>query len=737
MQRLAPEAAAAKLIDGLAADDEGVRRYAAELLVQVGDGAVVPLIEALNRRPSELHQDNAMRVLEDLAATTRTGGHTPANLARAYYRLLVETLDVDELVYMAATLEWWTPAQEFHRTFVSLKEFLEYRTLAGIGNAERTLDWVDKHEDWLRPAAGRALRQLRSISQAVQYYNRGSRRRSKEKGLLAAADRLNQLRTMIGDLGPPHDRVFLAVADHWSERINEAIRQLQGKSELELDIRTDSIRIRDLDTTAVLVFEVSNEGEGLASNIQMTLDAPDGVLELLSTPVHYLPPLGQGDRVTTEFTVRRQGEGVVPVNLDVRYDDPQVEGQTRRFVREVRFFVEETPYKEIGTSPYIAGPPVKTPAMFYGREDVFEWVQENLSGTYQDNVLVLYGERRTGKTSVLYQLPYRLPETYAFVLTDLQSIAYALGSTSDLLHAMSRKLTNGLRKQGFDLPKVEREEFEAQPIEVFVELGETVGDMAVAMGRRAVLIVDEFDLLIEAVERGDVSPFVFDCIRGLMQHQDGLSFIFAGAHKLSAMLKNPQSILFNTALRRKVSFLHIDEAERLIREPVKDVLWYEELAVEKILRVTAGQPYFIQYILHEIVNLARQDSRNFVTLRDVDRALQTTVVETTGIIRHSYMSLERDQQVTLAAMASIADDGRPFVGLEDVAETLRQDNVTVSKRDLFDTLRQLVDRDFIVERRGEGTDKQYGFAMDLVRIWLERNDEYTRLVEELQDEPAT
>ena len=42
--------------------------------------------------------------------------------------------------------------------------------------------------------------------------------------------------------------------------------------------------------------------------------------------------------------------------------------------------------------------------------------------------------------------------------------------------------------------------------------------------------------------------------------------------------------------------LERDEAERLIRSPVKDVLWYDDLAVEKILRVTAGQPYFIQYL---------------------------------------------------------------------------------------------------------------------------------------------
>jgi hypothetical protein len=93
----------------------------------------------------------------------------------------------------------------------------------------------------------------------------------------------------------------------------------------------------------------------------------------------------------------------VPISLDARYDDPQRESQQKRFVREVRFFVEDTPYRDIGTSPYIAGPPVKTPEMFYGRRTTFSWIQENVSGTYQENVLVLYGERRTGKTSMLYQ----------------------------------------------------------------------------------------------------------------------------------------------------------------------------------------------------------------------------------------------------------------------------------------------------------------------------------------------
>ena len=42
--------------------------------------------------------------------------------------------------------------------------------------------------------------------------------------------------------------------------------------------------------------------------------------------------------------------------------------------------------------------------MFVGRQDVFDFVREHLLGTYQNNVIVLHGQRRTGKTSILYRL---------------------------------------------------------------------------------------------------------------------------------------------------------------------------------------------------------------------------------------------------------------------------------------------------------------------------------------------
>ena len=50
-------------------------------------------------------------------------------------------------------------------------------------------------------------------------------------------------------------------------------------------------------------------------------------------------------------------------------------------------------------NPYIAGNPVTSAEMFFGRADVFAFVQQALIGKHRDNVIILYGQRRTGETS--------------------------------------------------------------------------------------------------------------------------------------------------------------------------------------------------------------------------------------------------------------------------------------------------------------------------------------------------
>ena len=45
-------------------------------------------------------------------------------------------------------------------------------------------------------------------------------------------------------------------------------------------------------------------------------------------------------------------------------------------------------------NPYIAGAPIVEPSMFFGRQDVFQWIERSLSGKYVNHILVIHGQRR-------------------------------------------------------------------------------------------------------------------------------------------------------------------------------------------------------------------------------------------------------------------------------------------------------------------------------------------------------
>ena len=65
----------------------------------------------------------------------------------------------------------------------------------------------------------------------------------------------------------------------------------------------------------------------------------------------------------------------------------------------------------LGASPYIVGSPVDRQEMFFGRADVIERIQRQVGASTHANVILLEGNRRTGKTSILRQLgnPDALP----------------------------------------------------------------------------------------------------------------------------------------------------------------------------------------------------------------------------------------------------------------------------------------------------------------------------------------
>ena len=74
-------------------------------------------------------------------------------------------------------------------------------------------------------------------------------------------------------------------------------------------------------------------------------------------------------------------------------------------------------------NPYIVGNPIRSKDMFFGREDDFRFIRDKLVNSPTGLIIVLAGERRSGKTSILYQiLNGRLGERFVPVFIDMQAM---------------------------------------------------------------------------------------------------------------------------------------------------------------------------------------------------------------------------------------------------------------------------------------------------------------------------
>ena len=240
-------------------------------------------------------------------------------------------------------------------------------------------------------------------------------------------------------------------------------------------------------------------------------------------------------------------------------------------------------------NPYIAGAPVVEASMFFGREDVFGWIERSLEGKFVDHILVLHGQRRVGKTSVLKQIPNFLPDKYIQVFFDLQG---RTGTTLDrflwwLASEIARTLKRG---HGINIPKPDPKAFE----DTEYLINEFLPGLRPVLGDYVLLLTfDEFDTLDRPEIQETLASPLIAYLRRLIEVEE-LNFIFSigsSGDKLENMQAS-YTDFFKSALYRKISFLTSDDSQRLIIKPVEGLIKYEKKAVGRISEITSGHPYF-------------------------------------------------------------------------------------------------------------------------------------------------
>ena len=227
---------------------------------------------------------------------------------------------------------------------------------------------------------------------------------------------------------------------------------------------------------------------------------------------------------------------------------------------------------------------------------------------------------------------------------------------------------------------------------------------------------DEFEELQKRVEDGKLDAEVFPFLRNLMQHEEPLDFVFAGTHKLEELGAEYWSILFNIASYKKITFLSHDDAQRLIVEPVKPHLEYDPLAIERIIGVTGGHPYFTQVVCHELVSYHNETQRSYLTANDVTEVLDRIVERGEAHFKFLWAESSVNERLVLLTLADLLETAE--TASADEVDALLDKRACCLDNDakVPDVLDRLEMSDILM--RSSPRSNLYRFKIDLIRRWI-------------------
>ena len=506
-------------------------------------------------------------------------------------------------------------------------------------------------------------------------------------------------------------------------------------------------------TVAEVPLRVANPSPVPLSKVRVTARQTD--LTLVSQAdrmlVRELPYLADGQWHDIPLVVQALDDAQ-SLHIDMawharRLDATPVQGRTTVSI-PVRSGDEAAATGDLGASPYIVGNPVDRDEMFFGRDGIMDQIRRHLGGE-QANVILLEGNRRTGKTSILHQLkkedalPGWVPVYCSF--QDLDSMA-----TPDVFRLLAKQTGLALDDAGIETwlpdapPRESGRPFKlaflaalrgafsgGHPYETLALYLSTA--IEAAKPRRVLLMLDEFDKLQEGIDGGATSPQVPENIRHLLQHQPGLGAIITGSRRLKRLREEYWSALFGFGHRIGVSALPKEEARRLVTEPVARRIRYLPQARDQLVALCARHPFLIQSLCSRVFDQAAAGSERTITGVLVDRAA-TEMVRDNEHFRTlwGYAGSER-RRLILALSDRMADApdafNRDLIGMkcEEYRVPVRDDEALA---DDITELRELELLEIDQSYRG-GT---YRLAIPLMAEWLRMNVVFDDLVERARRE---
>ncbi len=371
-------------------------------------------------------------------------------------------------------------------------------------------------------------------------------------------------------------------------------------------------------------------------------------------------------------------------------------------------------------NPYIIGIPIPKEDNFFGREELFLFIEDSLSA--DTKFLLLHGQRRIGKSSVLKQLAHKVDQKeFVFVIFDLQ--IHSDSSLSDILYNLAETIAEDLKIDSDMIALPSDENLNTNPdiffdnflLEVYQQLD----------GKKLVLLLDEFDVVSSDNSILSQGESFFRYLQSLLKKQSKL-FIIPVVGRAKDDFENLFQ-LFKSPPYQEIGLLNDLSARRLITRPVQGRLEYNEDAIQAILKLSAGHPFFTQAICFNLFEQAKIEDNWTVTGSDVQSIVDRAIESAESGLSWFWDGLSISEQVVFSAVAEahkIAIEQNKSIP-EDPLTRLRKYGVIPTQL-LTHAAKQLANKGYL-------DDTEHRVKIELVRRWLVKYHKLNQEILKLQE----
>jgi (p)ppGpp synthase/HD superfamily hydrolase len=356
--------------------------------------------------------------------------------------------------------------------------------------------------------------------------------------------------------------------------------------------------------------------------------------------------------------------------------------------------------------------------MFFGRSEEIKIMQRELCDTAEGRALLLYGPRRSGKSSLCKQFIERYMHTPSWgVLCSLQNARKQTEAT--ILMQLAERVGE-VFNETFQMGAPAWGDYQDSDAQVrfkrFLK-----GCIDQVSGSRLVLVLDEFGGAIDSTEKRILGYRFFTFWKELLTSIPQLSLLFAlPSSSHHTMSTKSLAHAFSFAQPMEMTFLDSESARRLLSDPLQD----QHIAIHpntmaRAVTLTGGNPYYLTLIgLQLISHLNRDVQRQVVGDNDLNHVIEKIIADRTSQ-NFDYLRSElifKEELLLLEKMIDLlADSAIKEAQLKKIASGASM-SASIARRYLDRLCMGL-----ILNQSGPSSNPLYSFKIELVRRWLTHN----------------